>query len=137
MTRLLFHVEGQTEEAFVNQVLAPHLECRGFSQVSARLMGNARQRARRGGITGWPSARSDILRHLREDRGCIATTMVDYYGLPQRGGEAWPQRARATLRPFPEKAGSIERALLEDIARNMGAGFNKHRFVPYLAMHEF
>ena len=25
MTRLLVHVEGQTEESFVNEVLAPHL----------------------------------------------------------------------------------------------------------------
>ena len=44
MTRLLVHVEGETEERFVNEVLAPHLSARGFSKVSARLMGNVRQR---------------------------------------------------------------------------------------------
>ena len=82
MTRLLVHVEGETEENFVNQVLAPHLYCRGFSSVGARLIGNARQRDRRGGIRGWPSVQGDLIRHLHEDRNCIATTLVDYYGLP-------------------------------------------------------
>ncbi len=47
MTRLLVHVEGQTEEEFVNEVLAEHLDQRGFSAVSARLFGNARQRSHR------------------------------------------------------------------------------------------
>ncbi len=33
MTRLLVHVEGQTEESFVNRILAPHLYTRDFSLV--------------------------------------------------------------------------------------------------------
>ena len=94
MTRLLVHVEGQTEEDFVNQVLAPYLCARGFSKVGARLMGNARQRYQRGGIRAWPEARWDILNHLKEDPASISTTMVDYYGLPQGGPKGWPGRAR-------------------------------------------
>ena len=84
MTRLLVHVEGQTEESFVNEILALHLYSHGFQLVRPRLMGNARQRDRRGGIRGWPSARFGILKHLRANKECIATTMVDYYGLPQQ-----------------------------------------------------
>ena len=53
MTRLLVHVEGQTEETFVNEVLSEHLILRGYTSVSARLVGNARQRERRGGIKAW------------------------------------------------------------------------------------
>src|SRR5256885_1583241 len=49
MARLLIHVEGETEETFVNEVLAPHLLSFGYESVSARLIGNARQRDRRGG----------------------------------------------------------------------------------------
>ena len=45
MTQLLVHVEGQTEETFVNEVLAPHLHGFGLASVSARLFGNARQRS--------------------------------------------------------------------------------------------
>ena len=61
MARLLVHVEGETEETFVNEILAPHLRRYGFTRVSARLLGNARQRDRRGGIRGWDSVRGDIL----------------------------------------------------------------------------
>ena len=82
MARLLIHVEGQTEEAFVNEILRDHLVSKGYYSVEARFVGNARLR-QRGGIRSWPSARRDIVGHLLEDRDCIATTMVDYYGLPQ------------------------------------------------------
>jgi hypothetical protein len=53
MSRLLIHVEGETEESFVNEVLAPHLYHHGYQDVSARLIGNARLRDRRGGIRRW------------------------------------------------------------------------------------
>lgn len=137
MTRLLVHVEGQTEETFVNDILAPHLYACGYSSVSARLLGNARQRDRRGGIRPWPAARRDIARHLKEDRGCIATTMVDYYGLPQSGEGAWPGRAEAAARPRPSRADAVERALADDIGRHLGADSVAGRFVPFVTMHEF
>ena len=76
MTRLLVHVEGETEENFVNEVLAPYLYARGFSSVSARLFGNARQRGRRGGIKPWSTVRKDIVDHLKADRQCIAATCL-------------------------------------------------------------
>src|SRR5712692_3170489 len=95
MARLLIHVEGQTEEDFVNEVLRDHLVSKGYHSVEARIVGNARLRQRRGGIRPWPSVRTDIVNHLLEDPGCVATTMVDYYGLPQKGPASWPGRARA------------------------------------------
>lgn len=137
MARLLVHVEGETEESFVNDVLAGHLQGFGYTKVSARLVGNARQRDRRGGIRAWSSTRKDILRHLKEDAGCLSTTMVDYYALPQSGERAWPGRAEAGLRPFAEKASTVEGALREDICAEMGVGFDQRRFVPYVMMHEF
>ena len=137
MSRLLLHVEGQTEETFVNDVLAPHLCERGFDSVRARLVGNARQRDRRGGIRDWNAVRRDIANHLREDTEAFATTMVDYYGLPRSGRRAWPGRARASALPFAEKADSVEAELLADVRRDMGGGFDPSRFVPYVMMHEF
>lgn len=95
MARLLIHVEGQTEEDFVNEVLRNHLLAKGYEAVSARLLGNARLRRRRGGIRAWSSARKDILNHLKEDPAVIVSTMVDYYRLPQDGAAAWPGRAKA------------------------------------------
>ena len=68
MARLLIHVEGQTEEAFVDEVLAPHLYAIGYADVSARLMGEQRERERRGGIRPWPEARQGIINGLRDGR---------------------------------------------------------------------
>lgn len=135
--RLLVHVEGETEETFINEVLGPHLLSRGYTMVSARLIGNARQRYRRGGIRAWPTVRKEIVNHLRADRSSIATTMVDYYGLPQHGPEAWPGRADAGRLPIPRNAEAIEASLSADVTTYMGRGFNPHRFVPYVVLHEF
>jgi hypothetical protein len=137
MPRVLIHVEGQTEETFVNEVLGPHLYGCGFTKVSARLVGNARHRDRRGGIRGWNSVRNDILNHLKEDADCLATTMVDYYALPQTGTKAWPGREAAGRLPFPRKAETVQNALLADICGEMGDNFYRARFVPYVMMHEF
>jgi hypothetical protein len=137
VARLLVHVEGETEEAFVNEVLSGHLRSWGYAQVSARLLGNARLRDRRGGIRAWPAVRDDIVRHLREDRNCFATTMVDYYALPQNGPKAWPGRGEAALLLGPQKAPKIETALLDDVTADMGPDFNRHRFIPFIVMHEF
>jgi hypothetical protein len=137
MSRLLIHVEGETEETFVNELLRPHLAGRGWSMVSARLLGNARRRNRRGGIKPWVSVREEIVRHLREDTGRILTTMVDYYGLPQTGSRAWPGREEASELPFSEKARAVEDGLSASIREAMGAGFDQNRFLPYVMMHEF
>ena len=137
MTRLLVHVEGQTEERFVNEVLETNLRIHGFSEVSARIMGNTRQRSQRGGVRAWVAVRKDITNHLKHDRGCIVTTMVDYYGMPQTGSSAWPGRAQAINLAFPKNAESIENALATDVCEQMGENFNPDRFVPYVMMHEF
>lgn len=137
MLRLLVHVEGQTEESFVNDILADHLLSSGYMSVSARIVGNARQRDRRGGIKGWDSVRKDIIRHLKDDRNSFATTMVDYYALPQSGDRAWPGRAQANDMPFAQKARAVESSLLQDIASHMGGDFDQRRFIPFVVMHEF
>jgi len=137
MARLLVHVEGETEETFVNEVLRPHLYKHRYESIGARLIGNARQRHRRGGIRAWSAVRGDILAHLKEDSAAIVTTMVDYYALPQTGGRAWPGRALAGTLPFPQKSGTVEDALLADVCLGMGKNFNARRFIPYVMMHEF
>ena len=133
MSRLIVHVEGQTEETFINDLLAPHLYNHEYTSVSARLLGNARQRSRRGGIRRWALVRDGILSHLKADEGLFVTTMVDYYGLPT----TWPGRAKAPALPFPDRAGSVERGILDDVSGELGDGFDQRRFIPYVVMHEF
>ena len=136
MTRLLVHVEGQTEESFVDQVLRPHLVSGfGYTDVSARLMGNARQRSKRGGARGWDAVRKEIVRHLQQDPEAKSTTMVDFYGLPQTGDRAWPGREQASGIPFEQKADVVETEMARDIEGEFGASHN--RFLPYVVMHEY
>lgn len=133
MGRLLIHVEGETEETFVNEVLAPHLYTRGWTSVAARLVGNARLRERRGGIKRWTAVQQDIVRHLHEDPACFATTMVDYYALPQD----WPGRAAATHLVACAKAPHVQSLIEADIQQTMGGDFHAGRFVAFVVMHEF
>ena len=105
--------------------------------ITARIVGNARQRDRRGGIKPWPAVREGILHHLKQDAGCLVSTMVDYYGLPQGGASAWPGRKAATATVYSDKANNIEDALLADVCQHMEGSFNPNRFVPYVMMHEF
>lgn len=134
MPRLLVHVEGQTEETFVNEVLFSHLTRAGYSVVSARLVGNPRLRSRRGGIRSWDTVRREILRHLMDDSGAIAATMVDYYALPHD----WPGREDApSENSTSAKAAHVESALLDDITNEMGSRFDPRRFAPLVMMHEF
>jgi hypothetical protein len=137
MARLLIHVEGQTEEDFVNELLREYLLAKGYDSVSARILGNARLRRYRGGIRLWPSVRQDIIRHLLEDKACIATTMIDYYGLPQTGAGAWPGRSEAAGLSATEKAGCVETALRNDLVGETGDRLNPGRFIPFVVMHEF
>ena len=137
MTRLLVHVEGETEETFVKELLGPHLLTQGYARVAPRLMGNARGRDRRGGIKPWPAALRDIVNHLREDRTCVATTMVDYYGMPQAGPAAWPGRATAPTLLSSRRAQTVEEALGAEVGQEMGPRFDPRRFIPYVVMHEF
>lgn len=137
MLRLLVHVEGETEERFVNQILSRHLYDLGYESVSARLLGNQRQRDRRGGICSWPNARRDIVNHLKEDAEALATTMVDYYALPQGGASGWPGRAEASGLPFELKAATVHAALAADVSQQLEPRYDGTRFRPYVMMHEF
>jgi hypothetical protein len=132
MIRLLVHVEGQTEEAFVNEVLCEHLISVGYRNVAARIAGNPRKQ--RGGVRPWPGIRRDISRHLKEDHTSIHAVMMDYYGLPAE----WPGRAEASTKgSVSAKAEHVEAALLANIAEGAGSGFDAWRFIPLIMMHEF
>ena len=135
MTRLLVSVEGETEELFVYQVLAPHLYDRGYTSVVASPMGTAISRDKRGGVKAWDDVLKDIVNKLRGDRGLIVSTMVDYYGMPR----GWPgRRAVPHGGATPSQiAEPIEQGMLDDVMGDMGSGFDLIRFVPYVMMHEF
>ena len=127
--RLNFIVEGQTEEAFVNTIMKPHLE--SFSVwASARCVETSRRwnLKHSGGITDYARVKRDIQRWMRNDRNSDArfTTMFDLYALPAD----FPSYADASRHPDPyDRVKAVEDALIADIA--------DRRFIPYLQLHEF
>jgi hypothetical protein len=132
MARLIVHVEGKTEEVFVNELLAPHLYEHGFTSVTARGMGNSRQRDKRQGVKSWPEVRKAICNILIEDSKSYATLMVDYYAMPD---ENWPGRREANSLSHALKANHIEKKLHRTIQSENSS--IARRFLPYVLMHEF
>ncbi len=127
--RLHFIVEGQTEEAFVNQILSPHLA--NFAVwTKARCVETLRKRGvkHRGGIARYARAKRDITKWIKEDQNSDArfTTMFDLYGLPK----SFPGYQAAKLISDPYKRVKV----LEDA---LGKDISNPRFIPYFQLHEF
>lgn len=128
MTRLLVLAEGDTEELFVREILAPHLAKFG---VYASATGVVSKRLASGKkITGgnlWSNVRNS-LNPLLQDSDAWVTTLLDYYGLPDAfpgfgNGYALTGNAAAHLN-------IVENALAEAVNHSP-------RFIPFLVLHEF
>ena len=129
MSRAIAVVEGQTEQTFVREVLAPWLGDRGVF-LSSRLVGRP---GHKGGVGKYVRARKDILALLKQESSTIITTMFDFYGLPR----SWPGREVADRAHHEKKASIVEAAILKDISETLDDNFDKMRFRPYVQMHEF
>jgi hypothetical protein len=129
MTRVRVVVEGPTEEAFVNRVLAPVFWPREtyLTPIIVGVPGH------KGGRTEYARVKKDVLLHLREERPSYCTTMIDLYGL----GKGFPGT------PFPatlaniEKVARIEQAIAQDILATAPDLRPDVRFLPYLQLHEY
>ncbi|HEX2080416.1 MAG TPA: DUF4276 family protein [Longimicrobium sp.] len=130
MRRLHVLAEGQTEEAFVNQVLAPHLAGHGVV-TDVRCVTTRRDRHRldvvhRGGLRDYGKVQRDLQRWMAEDRDAVFTTMLDLYALPKD----FPGFADAARLADPyARVRHLEQALAADIGQ--------HRLIPHIQLHEF
>jgi hypothetical protein len=132
IVRLNIIVEGQTEEAFVNQVLAPSVGALGISAV-ARCVETSRRRMTiyRGGLVRYEKLKGDLTRWMRQDRHPDAwfTTMIDLYGL-ERLQDEFPGLVDGRRQSDPYlRIAVLERAFAADVGHP--------RFIPYLQLHEF
>jgi hypothetical protein len=133
MARLLFCVEGQTEQEYVKRVLEPHLAGFGvyLQPTSLAPFGNPRKDGTlpKGGVTAYKPIRKFLGLLLGQDRSpdFHVTTMFDLYGLKPH----WPGWDDAEmLRHLPRsRVEALETAFAADVA--------DPRFVPHLQLHEF
>lgn len=127
MVRINFIVEGQTEEGFVKNILAPYLAARGvYASVRSVETGRYSNKIYRGGISSYQKAKNDILRWLKQDSAAYVTTMFDYYALPND----FPSFSSAAAEcDIYKKVDVIEKGMYSDV--------DNIRFVPYIQLHEF
>lgn len=129
MTRLYALVEGPTEESFVKEVLASHLQTLGVwvYPVIVETSRDTSGRKRRGG-GHWKNWKRDLTRLTKQQAGSDVriTTMFDLYGLP----EDFPDLAKHAA-----DANTLTRVHALEVA--MAEAVNDHRFIPYIQRHEF
>lgn len=125
MSRVYLLVEGQTEEAFVNELLLPHYAQLGhyLTPIIVRTSPGYR-----GGVTRYAKVKPQIERLCRQDTQAHVTTLFDLYALPSDfPGKAHP--AYPATASGHEKATFLENALSEDIGQK--------NFLPNLLVHEY
>lgn len=120
MIRINVICEGQTEEAFVKELLYHELIQVGRLLNPINLKrGNSYQKYRR-----------NVVITMKSDPTAYVTSMIDLYGM----SEEFPGYANSKhLQPYA-KAAAIEEAILADIAAELE---DSHRFIPYVQLHEF
>ncbi|NOK21695.1 DUF4276 family protein [Corallococcus carmarthensis] len=127
MKRILILVEGQTEETFVREVLAPHLLLLGVAMTPRIVVTKYVKEGGsfKGGVPQYGLVQGDLRRLLGDKGAACVTSMLDYYGLPKD----FPGLATRPPGNCYARVEHVERVFAEDIAHP--------RFLPYLALHEF
>ena len=129
MVRALVVCEGQTEETFVGQVLAPFVAPRGIG-VSARLFETSPGHA--GGGLGRAIVLGTLCDALRERDDLYLTTLFDLFGLPKR----FPGLSEASRENDPlERARRVEEGLHRRVVADSGC--SPERFFPHVQPYEF
>ncbi len=127
MKRLLIYVEGQTEETFVRDVLAPHLWAFGIhpEPTLARTKRTRSGLTFKGGITSYQRTKRDIKRLFDDTDVQAVTTILDYYHLPTD----FPGVNSIPVSSCFGRVVFLEAMLRDDIT--------EQRFIPFLVLHEF
>ncbi|OEF97733.1 DUF4276 family protein [Desulfuribacillus alkaliarsenatis] len=147
LIRINMVVEGQTEETFVRDVLAPHLRTFGL-KVRVRMVETGRRGRKifRGGLVSYEKLKLDLENWMERDTDAWFTTMIDLYGLPkgfpglntltntQTENEQYvdilnsSDKSDNNTDPY-----EIVRYIEDAVAKDM----NHPQFIPYIQLHEF
>lgn len=129
MIRVHVICEGQTEEMFVNEVLADSFRAKGI-ELYPSLVGKP---GHKGGNFKFERLLNDVENRLLGDTTSYCTAFYDYYGLP----ESFPGKNEANdlLSPV-DKATHMNGVLVEKLTEKLGDNAVR-RFIPYIQMYEF
>jgi hypothetical protein len=129
-------VEGQTEQTFVRDVLAPYMAHQRI-YLHPSLIGKP---GHKGGDIRFDKAKNDIGNFLRQRNYTYISTMFDYFRIDSQ----WPGKAEVLLQiqngtalTADLKAKILEAATRNEIVKTFPDCDAEKRFVPYIEMHEF
>jgi hypothetical protein len=132
MPEVIAIVEGQSEQAFVERVIAPHLGALGLA-VHSKLIGPP---GHKGGLArSWSSCNREIRAMLRIGGGkrvVHATTLFDFYGMRPD----WPGRTEAMAAQAADQPRIVEQAIHAAVCTDLGSSFDPDLFFPHVQMHE-
>jgi Domain of unknown function (DUF4276) len=126
MKRALVLVEGQTEERFVSECLAPYLVAKGLGLqttiiATKRVVGESHVK---GGVRSYGQVQRDLRLLLHDTHASAITTLLDYYALPD---------------DFPgmrDRPAARARDRVEHVEATWAIAVGDPRFVPHLVLHE-
>ncbi|MFO1369571.1 MAG: DUF4276 family protein [Marinagarivorans sp.] len=129
MIRVHVICEGQTEEMFVNEVMADIFTPQGI-YLFPSLVGKP---GHKGGNFKFQRVLHDVKSCLLDDTQAYSTTFFDFYGLP----EDFPGKTEAlALQNIEDKRSRVEERLVEQLTAHIGKDAMR-RFIPYVQMYEF
>lgn len=129
MRRICVVCEGQTEEEFILQVLAPSLYTLGLNLVPEMIETSP---GHRGGALSYERVRKHLRNTLRQNSAPVVTTLFDLYRLDS----GFPGLAASrSLTDLSQRLAAVKNALHADIVAV--AGCEPVRFIPYIQPHEF
>jgi hypothetical protein len=125
MKRLIIIGEGQTEQAFCHDVLQPY-----FTRFNVQIQ-NPTIKKSKGGIVDWRILKKEITNHLQVDHSAIVSMLIDYYGIHEKHGfPRWTETLGIVDKN--RRMDYLERAMYDEIEERY-----RHRFIPYIQLHEF
>jgi hypothetical protein len=128
MKRVLILAEGQTEEAFCNEVLRPHFAHLSINVNATRIatsVSRSRREYRGGHGSQYSHIESDLRRLLGDTNAAMVTTMIDYYALPA----AFPGLNTRPKGSCTQRVAHLEASWAKKVGNS--------RFLPHLTLHEF
>jgi hypothetical protein len=125
MKRIIIISEGQTEQEFCKDVLIPYFITKHI------IIHYPTVKHSTGGIVPWPILKRQIETHLKQDKEAIVTTFIDFYGIHDRHlFPRWEEAKR--IANLNNRMTLLETAKATEIDEDL-----RHRFVPYIQLHEF
>ncbi|MEJ5143457.1 DUF4276 family protein [Gluconobacter albidus] len=116
-------VEGQTEEAFLNEVMVQPYAAHGIFLTPIIISTSP---GYKGGLTSYSKVKPQIDKLCKQDEGAFVTTFFDFYALPK---DFPGQNSIAPHTPALAKVLHLE--------QHFAAAIGHANFIPNLVLHEF